>query len=150
MTQGKIQFKIGNLEFVGEGEEKWLADQLDKLIEKLPTLIKVSPPSSGSEGGNDPQEENGQDTKDIPLPTFLKNKSVGDSQVNRFLATAIWLYGRGVKSLSTSDITKALKENQQPRLANATDCLNSNIGKGYCEKQGKQFFITPHGFESIK
>ncbi|MBL8100099.1 MAG: hypothetical protein JNK81_13020 [Anaerolineales bacterium] len=151
MTQSKIQFKIGNLEFLGEGDEKWLSEQLDKLIDKLPNLVKIAPPPPTPAGGKpvieDDQEVN---TKDIPLATFLRNKNVGDSQVNRFLATAIWLYGRGTKTLSTNDVTKALKENQQPRLGNATDCLNLNVSKGYCEKQGKQFFITPTGFESMK
>ncbi len=152
MAQGKIQFKVGNLEFLGEGEEKWLADQLDKLIEKIPSLVKISPAatSSGGAGKNDLQDENGIDTKEVPLATFLKEKNIGDSHVNRFLATAIWLHGRGNKTPNTSDVNKALRDNHQPKLNNASDCLSKNVAKGFCEKQDKHFFITPNGFSSIK
>jgi len=153
MAQAKIQFKLGIIEFLGEGEEAWVATQLDKLIEQAPSLLKLAPPMT--EQGVVTYNSNQQDErinigKDVALGTYLKNKNIGGNQVNRFLATAIWLNARGNKTPTTSDVTKALIDNHQPKLTNPADCLNQNVTKGYCEKQGKQFYVTPNGFESIK
>jgi hypothetical protein len=54
-----------------------------------------------------------------------------------------------LKELTTSAVAKALKENHQKRLANASDCLNQNTKKGFCEKSGKGFFITPEGLTHL-
>ena len=35
------------------------------------------------------------------------------------------------------------------KLSNPSDSLNSNVGKGYCEKDGKHFFVTPEGRQSL-
>jgi hypothetical protein len=153
MAQGKIQFKLGAIEFLGEGEESWLSEQLEKLLSKIPDLVKIAPvptPQNLQNPAASTQDENGINTKEIPLGTFLKDKKATDNQVKRFLATAIWLYGRGNKNLKTSDVTKALKDNQQSRLGNPADCLNKNVNQGFCEKQGDQFYVSPHGFESLK
>jgi hypothetical protein len=153
MAQAKIQFKLGMIEFSGEGEEAWVATQLDKLIEQAPDLLKLAPSTTGqgsAAGNTDRQGEHTDLSNDVPLGTFLKNKNIGSNQVNRFLAAAIWLYGRGNKTPTTNDVTKALSDNHQPKLKNPADCLNKNVGKGLCEKQGKQFYVTPNGFESMK
>ena len=153
MAQAKIEFKLGIIEFLGEGEETWVATQLDKLIEQAPALLKLASPTTGqgtATGNADQQGEHTDVGTGVPLGTFLKNKNVGSNQVNRFLVTAIWLHGRGNKTPTTSDVTKALSDNHQPKINNAADCLNKNVGKGFCEKQGKQFYVTPNGFESMK
>jgi hypothetical protein len=152
MAQAKIQFKLGIIEFSGEGEETWVATQLDKLIQQAPALLKLAPSAVGQ--GTAPSNVNQQGEpgivgSEVALGTFLKDKNIGGNQVNRFLATAIWLYARGNKMLTTRDVTKALRDNQQPRLTNSSDCLNKNVSKGFCEKQGNQFFITPKGFEGM-
>jgi hypothetical protein len=43
----------------------------------------------------------------------------------------------------------ALAKNHQKRLANAADCLNKNVAKGYCEKTADGFFITPDGLKHL-
>ena len=152
MAAGKIQVKLGTIEFIGEGDEAWLANQLDKLFERAPTLLKLAPVTNGSNGadGSTPLViEFGEELKNIPLATFLKNKNVGGNQVVRFLATAIWLTKRGSIMLTTAEITRALRENHQPKITNPSDTLNKNVGKGYCEKQGNQFFVTPDGLASL-
>jgi hypothetical protein len=152
MAAGKIQVKLGTIEFIGEGDEAWLANQLDKLFEKAPNLLKLAPVMTGSNGfeGSVPIEiEYGEELKNTPLATFLKNKNVGGNQVVRFLATAIWLTKRGSIMLTTADISKALRENHQPKITNPSDTLNKNVGKGFCEKQGSQFFVTPDGLASL-
>ena len=47
MAQAKIHFALGVIEFSGEGEEAWVATELDKLIEQAPTLLKLASPTAG-------------------------------------------------------------------------------------------------------
>jgi hypothetical protein len=146
----KIEFKLGGIDFSGEGEEKWVASQLDKILERAPELLtNASAPADedlkqdAGGGGAPPGEQN------VTLAKFLQQKTAGSSQVRRFLATAEWLTIRGNKRPTTSDVSKALKDNHQNRLANPADCLNKNVSKGYCEKDGKKFFVTPEGRKSL-
>lgn len=83
------------------------------------------------------------------LAVFLKEKNATRNQVKKCLATAIWLEAKGKQRMTTSDVTKALKDSNQARLGNASDCLNQNVSKGYCEKDGKEFFVTDEGKSSL-
>jgi hypothetical protein len=67
--------------------------------------------------------------------------------VRKFLATAVWLHdSRNMDRLTTGDVTKALSANRQGKLTNPSDCLNGNVKRGFCEKDGKkQFFVTDEG-----
>ena len=149
MANGKIELKLGSFSFTGEGEENWIAKQLDKILEKLNQLQKVAvipnPPKTGG-SSNDPQQN---ELNNVTLASFLKTKSASSVQTKKFLGTAIWLQLRGSNRLTTSDITKALSSNNQGRLNNASDCLNQNVKKGYCEKEGNQFYVTDEGINSL-
>lgn len=70
-------------------------------------------------------------------------------QVKKFLATAAWLTHRGQRMLSTGMISRALKDNQQRRLGNPSDCLGKNIAQGFCEKDGSNFFVTTEGWKNL-
>ena len=83
------------------------------------------------------------------LATFLREKNASTIQNKKFLATAVWLEAKGNSRITTSDVTKALKDNSQKRLGNASDCLNQNVKQGYCEKDGKDFYVTQEGKESL-
>lgn len=83
------------------------------------------------------------------LASFLKAKNATISQVNRFLATAAWLSLKGSTTIKTAEVSKALKDNQQKKLGNPADTLNQNVNKGFCEKDGEGFFITPEGWEEL-
>ena len=83
------------------------------------------------------------------LPTFLKEKNANTVQVKKFLVTAVWLESKGANRIKTSDVTKALRDSNQTKLKNAADCLNQNVSKGYCEKDGKEFFVTEDGKNSL-
>jgi hypothetical protein len=138
------------MEFLGEGGEKWVSAQLHKILEKAPTVQKIPARSDL----DTPVEEHGEgDTKHsgnhVTLARFLQEKKAGSNQVKRFLATAEWLTARGNGKVRTGDVTKALKDSHQGRLSNPADCLNKNVAKGYCEKDGKQFFVTPEGRTSL-
>jgi hypothetical protein len=152
MSNAKIDFTIGGISFSGEGEESWLANQLDKIIDKAPSLIKIAPVSSATkeeqEGTSAPTEDSAAIAK-LTLPNFLRQKNATSSQKQRFLATAVWLHAKGNPRLATGDIVKATRDSNQSRFGNPSDVLSKLIADGSCEKDGKQFFVTEHGKVSL-
>jgi hypothetical protein len=48
MANAKIEIKVGAVSFSGEG--RWLSEQLDKVIEKLPELASIAPAETRDEG----------------------------------------------------------------------------------------------------
>lgn len=147
MAESKIEIKVGAVSFSGEGDGKWLSEQLDKILDRIPQLTKIQPTdlediSDGRSNGGDEHNK----TVTATLPSFLGTKNAKTQQVRKFLATAIWLHDRENRArLTTSDVTKTLAENHQSRLGNPANCLNQNVKKGFCEKSGKQFFVTEDG-----
>ncbi len=145
--QGKIDIKIGNISFSAEGDQVWLGEQLTKVMETASKL----PAAKFEPGAGAPADPNsGKEPIGDTLAAYLKAKGGESKQRQRFLATAGWLHRRNEKELNPTAITKALSKNQQKGLANAADCLNQNVGKGYCEKlDGNNFFITPDGWKEL-
>lgn len=124
-----------------------MADQLDKFLSHLPRRIEpahgeAAAPSRSSGGGE-------ADAGQRALGAFLREKSATESQSKKFLATAVWLHAKGRGRLKTGDVTNALRENNQSRLGNASQCLAGNITQGYCERDGDQFFVTDDGVASL-
>jgi len=151
-THGKLEIKLGNLAFSGEGDQDWLTAQLQKLIDsaealnKTPIATPTLPPVSRAPFVEAPATNGSfQDS----LATYLKIKNAEKNQTIRFLATADWLRRRGEQNLSSGMVARALSENQQSRLANPSDCLNQNVKKGLCEKKNGGFFITPEGLKAL-
>jgi hypothetical protein len=151
MADAKIQIKLGHIEFSGEGEQEWVAKQLDKIIAKADSLVKLAPASSSEGRGTEGDKPMGADPKisSKTLPAFLSEKGAVRNQVRKFLATAVWLQAKGAKRITTGDVTKALKDSNQSRLGNPADTLNKNVAKGFCEKEGRQFFVTQEGMNSL-
>ena len=149
----KFDIKVGDTTFSAEGDPSWIEARLSDFYEKTAfgqgagassdTVDDVSTAGDGAEA-----KPNG---KGMTLPIFLKSASVGTNRTKKFLATAVWLRDRqGVKTPTTSDVAKALKDNHQTKLGNAAQCLNSNVTKGCCEKTDNgQFFITDEGTQSL-
>ncbi|MBL7846061.1 MAG: hypothetical protein JNL40_01235 [Cyclobacteriaceae bacterium] len=52
MSESKIHVKVGIVEFSGEGDKDWLAEQLDKILEKIPELLKIEVTNQGSQINN--------------------------------------------------------------------------------------------------
>ena len=144
--RGKIKLSIGNLSFSGEGDQDWLAHQISKLIGIAPQVQIAT-----SEGGVPPKSEPKQNEPMFTesLASYLREKGGDMVQVQRFLATAAWLQRRGEKDLTTREVSKALKDNQQKRLGNPADCLNQNVGRGFCEKTPGGFHITREGWRQL-
>jgi hypothetical protein len=153
MSDSKIQIKVGNVEFSGEGNQEWLTSQLDKILEKVPELNKIEPKASnGISGNNDEVKDKAvsNGTRSFNLATFLKENNATVQQVKKFLATAACLQLNGKRRLNTTDITEALRNVHQTKLNNASDCLNQNVKKGHCEKDGgNEFFVTADGFSEL-
>jgi hypothetical protein len=155
MAESKLTIKVGPIEFAGEGEGSWLSEQLEKVLDRVPELIAIAPlprapEASGSSEANGPI--NGVNAKTAEtLPAFLKSKNATTSQVTKFLATSVWLHDRtGRARLSTGDVAKALKDTNQTKLTNPSECLNKNVGKGFCEKDSTGYFVTDPGRESLE
>lgn len=145
MPDVKIQIKIGGIEFSGEGDKDWLGHQLDKILTNAQKLATLAVPQVGGHNpmGTDPT------IAQKALAAFLKEKNATRNQLKKFLATAVWLEAKGHPKMTTGDVTKALKDSSQSRLGNPSDCLSKNVQKGYCEKDGRQFFVTEEGKTSL-
>lgn len=147
MVQSKIDVSIGDVSFSGEGEQEWLAEQLERVLKAAPHIADAKP-RLGNSLASTSDTHTGADFK-TSLASYIKEKGGDGSQVDRFLITADWLRRRGIGKLTTGAVSKALKDNQQKRLANPADCLNKNVSKGYCEKSDGGFFVTPDGLKKL-
>ena len=147
VTHGKIELNIGDVSFTGEGNQDWLDSQITKVIEAIGSG-QIGGPSRGGSPSTDVPETEPLTT--VSLATYLKDTGGDSSQAQRFLATAGWLKTRGEKKLTTSLISRAIRDNQQSRLSNPSDCLNRNVSKGHCEKNPDgSFYVTPEGLKQL-
>lgn len=161
MANARIEFKIGDIEFVCEGEQEWVTDQLDKILNRLPHLekesvknsVKQTPQSVSNIHSNthaDLFSEQKTDN-DIPveLSTFLQKKDAIEKQRRRFLATAVWLQLNGKQLVMTKEVTDALRAARQMKITNPSHQLNQNMAQGFCQREGRGFYVTPQGVENI-
>ena len=150
MPDVKIQIKIGDVEFSGEGDQSWVGAQLERILKAAPTIVSTTPRAADNSPTSRTSAVAGDsDAVGQPLASFLRDKNASTNQVKKFLATAIWLGAKGKNRLTTADVTRALKDSNQARLGNPADCLNKNVAKGHCEKDGKEFFVTTEGAASL-
>lgn len=149
MTIGKVEVNVGGLAFSAEGEQDWLAQQLDKILKAAPEVAAASQKRPEEQAQNTSEARENDGTFNDALAAHIKAKNADDNQVKRFLSTADWLRRRGEKTLTTRGVTGALKNNHQKKLTNPAHCLNQNVTKGYCEKTSDGFFITPDGLRAL-
>jgi len=156
MYEARIEFQIGAMSFMGEGDKDWVSDQLDKILKKASELSKIPVTATNNDNQNAFKQDNQIDSRkelitSKTLPSYLQEMDAKSNQVKKFLVTAIWLTAKGQnRLLTTKDVTQTLRESNQKRLGNASDCLNKNVGKGHCEKDGSEFFVTQEGRDSIE
>jgi len=155
VSDAKIEIQIGDVRFSGEGNQEWLTLQLDKILDKAKDLTKLAPQPVIQNNAPQPLHQaadfsNSPDISSQSLASFLKSKNATSAQVDKFLATAIWVEAKDNKNrLKTADITSALSKANQTKLGNPADKLNQNVSKGYCEKDGKDFFVTQEGKDKM-
>jgi hypothetical protein len=143
---GKIEIRIGNLNFAAEGDQDWLSEQLSKIMSVASLSISPGKEETAPDSTSPGKISVGPVGS---LAAYLKAAGGESRQVQRFLATAGWLFRRGTTTLTTAAVASALAENHQKRLGNPADCLNQNVAKGYCEKHKDGFFITPEGWAAL-
>ena len=145
---GKIDVTVGAVSFSGEGEPEWLSQELERVLKAASDLPKVPPPMASTELASlTPAAASGGSVGTVV--SHIKTYGAESNQTKRFLATADWLRLRGEALLTTAKVSKALSDNHQKRLGNPADCLNLNVRKGFCEKKGEGFFITPDGLKDL-
>lgn len=146
MASGRIGFSLGSVSFEGEGEADWVVKQMESFVSKLPALTQSRKAGTFTDGVNKGSVEH---DSSVTLASFLRSTGSTDNQVRKFLATAEWLHQRGETRVNTSTVVKALRDSSQKSLGNASDCLNRNVSKGFCEKVGSGFFVTDEGRASL-
>ena len=50
MSESKIEIKIGQITFSGQGEQDWVAKQLDKILAQAEKLIQLAPAAGEAAG----------------------------------------------------------------------------------------------------
>ena len=141
----KIRIKVGAVEVEYEGPEAFLNKKLPELISQLQSLATQVPESVPASESEQHEASSNVGT----LASFLKSCKVGNNATRKFLATAEWLHRRGTKRLATGDVKKALSDAHQSVPKNVSQCLNTNVSSGYCEKDGKNFYVTDEGRGSL-
>lgn len=163
MANAKIEIKLGAIEFSGEGEQEWVTEQLDKILDLVPDLKKKIEKSIATPSIAEPAKvaQNFAPPTDLfsspkqegmirgNLSTFLRQKDAVDKQRRRFLGTAVWLQLNGKESIKTKEVTDALRAARQIKITNPSHQLNQNIAQGFCQKEGTRFYVTPQGIENI-
>lgn len=165
MANGRLEFKIGNIEFIGEGEQDWVTEQLKKMLERIPELTKqnnaissspeptipVTTSDSAKEIANYAPSLGTSSHKAIPenLSTFLRKKDCVDKQRRKFLGAAVWLQLNGKSLIKTKEVTDELKIARQIKITNPSHQLNQNINQGFCQKEGNGFYVTPEGVDNV-
>ncbi|WP_345949982.1 hypothetical protein ABDD95_00720 [Mucilaginibacter sp. PAMB04274] len=150
MSESKIQIKIGSIEFSGEGQQDWLSLQIDKILNKLPELLKNESVAQTLQNGPTDHVLKASSNKVLPtLSIWLKDKGATTIQTKKFLATAAHIQLNGKSRVTTGDVNAALKNANQTKLNNSSDCLNQNVSKGFCEKDTQGFFITVQGLADL-
>jgi hypothetical protein len=145
MGGAKIEIKVGEVSFAAEGNEKWLSVQLDKVLRQLPDLAGAAPTSPSRDRRREGTQAGGRKAPGT-LAAFLVAKKATRNKTRAFLAAALWLQDRGKERLSTGDVSRALYENKQGKLANASQRLAHNVKRGLCAKVGRrEFYVTEEG-----
>jgi hypothetical protein len=148
-AESKLEVSVAGLTFSGTGNAEWLSAELEKVLKAAPELAKAAPPpitAGAVSGAFGTASANGGAV--TTLAEHLKTRQAGSNQTRRFLATADWLRLKD-QELTTAAVTAALRDNHQPKLSNPAQCLNNNVSQGFCEKNGKSFFIAPAGLKEL-
>jgi hypothetical protein len=168
MADSKIELTLGSFRFSCEGEKEWVEVQLERILDRAPSLLSLGDEVAATSAGEEVEEVAAEEARPVarrgrkprevkakkpvssdPLVAYLKEKKADNNQVRKFLATAVYLHSQGTQKFSTPMISKKLKAAGVPKLSNASDCLNKNVKKGFCIKEDKEFVLTNEGIQAI-
>ena len=148
MSDSKIQVKVGIVEFSGEGNQDWLAKQLDKILDKVPELLKIEV------GETEPSKGTGSDlgktgVKKISGLSVLNiaGKLNAKSGADVALAAAAYLHFVGGKAIfSRDELSSAMKEAtgiyKNSMLANLTKTLAQLEKNGTFNKSSNSYSLN--------
>lgn len=143
-----IRIRVGQVEFEGEGSEEWVEELYARFLEDAPKLSNVTLEPKTPNGSGGPS--GGEDNAPLPpLAKYLEEKGAHSSQTRKFLVAAAWLQRRGKARLAPRDVSAALREASQSKLANPSESLRQNIRTGRCEREGADFYVTEVGFKAV-
>lgn len=161
MENSKMEVKIGEIFFSGEGDQAWLTEQFDKLLsksEKLLGLAKINPSKMGAPSVGQPVDtgtDGGTDILDADIYTYdEKSKELAihktpqdNTLAKQMVSLAIlYLYGKGivdpVGEVTFDEIRKICEDHK---------CLDKSNFSSVLRKEKKPFVISGAGkFSKIK
>lgn len=148
MSESKIQVKVGIVEFSGEGNQDWLAIQLDKILEKVPELLKIEVSNSANNPPIEAQISATQNNHSTTLSVLniagkLNSKSGGDLVI---AAAAYLHFTEGKSNFTRDDISSNMKKAtgiyKDSFLANLTKTLAGMEKNGSLLKNGSTYCLN--------
>lgn len=147
MSISKILVKVGIVEFSGEGDQDWLAKQLDKILEKIPELLKIE--VAGAKNNN--FQNGGTDSEAggtlaglsvLNVAGKLNTKSGGDLAI---AAAAFLHFVEGKLSFTRDDISSTMKKAtgiyKDSMMANLTTTLAALEKNGTFTKSSNSYSL---------
>lgn len=146
MSDSKINVKVGIVEFSGEGNQDWLAKQLDKILEKIPELLKIevgNPPLGNIDGQNGGTKQVNNSLSVLNIAGKLSSKSGGDLVI---AASAFLHFVEKKPNFSRDDISLNMKKAtgiyKDSFLANLTTTLAGMEKNGSLLKNGNTYSLS--------
>ena len=149
MSESKIQVKVGIVEFSGEGNQDWLSKQLDKILEKIPELLKIemnAPEDDGKAKGA--KSGSGNKGKISGLSVLnIAGKLGAKSGADVAIAATAYLHFVESKSIFNRDeISSAMKQAtgvyKNSMLANLTTTLAQLEKNGTFNKSSTSYSLN--------
>ena len=161
----KLKLMIGGFEVSYSGSEEFAEQKLLNLTHELIELAASQNLSGRTQEaaelavprGSTPM--NAADAAEIgnsvgQLSDFLRQlqeNGLSSTTRDKFLATSAWLHLSGYARITSGNVAEALQEHHETALSNPSHCLNLNIERNYCERDGKNgpYFVTTPGFRHL-
>lgn len=152
MIDSKIQVKVGIVEFSGEGNQDWLAQQLDKILEKVPELLKIEVASTVNSHFDDSQSYskngngNGVAVSNLSILNIAGKISAKTGSDLAIVAAAYLHFVLGKTTFSRDDISTNMKSAtgifKQTFIKNLTSTLSRLEKGGYFLKAGSNYSLN--------
>lgn len=126
MSDSKIQIKIGIVEFSGEGNQDWLAAQFDKILAKMPELVKIEMAAPNGAPGQPPANPQGSSAGGTINLSMVNISAKLNSKSGQDVATAAAAYLKFV--LSKPSFTRdEILENMKKATGYYKASYNNNL-----------------------
>jgi len=113
MSDSKIQIKVGIVEFSGEGNQDWLAEQFDKILLKVPELLKMEIEAPQQNNLTNKEGSGGNGTSKVLKLSIINIAAKLGCKSGPDLITAAAAYLRfnlGKTSFTRSEILNTMKD----------------------------------------